>query len=444
MLARSSIARGLPQCCAKAAPSARRGMAAAANPFHYSVGNAGGVKVASRDDGGPTTSLAVVVRGGSRYESSPGLAHGLASFAFKNTTKRSALRLQRESELLGGSFGSTLSRENIVLRAKFLRDDLPYFVEALGEVMSKTKYIHYEFQEEVGPIMITELSKYSHNPADVALEHAHNVAFHSGLGGHRLAMSNKFSSSLIPSYAQQVYQKGNIAVVASGAAQAELEKWTGQFFTDLTEGSGLPSNVTKYYGGENRIYNDHGDAIVIAFPGSQGGPNFKAEFSVLAYLLGGESSTKWNHGTSALSQAVSQMAGVKAIAKHVAYSDAGLLSITVTGPQTALHQAGAEVVKAIKSLASVKPEDVKKAIAQAKFDVLAAAEDRSVGLELIGQSVIASGKAPQVEGVIKALEGVTVDTVKSAAKKLLDGKATYTAVGDLHYLPFAADIGLQV
>jgi len=267
--------------------------------------------------------------------------------------------------------------------------------------------------------MMAELSKYSHNPADVALEHAHNVAFHSGLGGHRLAMNNKFSSQLIPSYAKQVYQKGNIAVVASGAPQAELEKWTGQFFADLTEGFGISPNATKYYGGENRIYNDHGDALVIAFPGSQGGPNFKAEFSVLAYLLGGESSTKWNAGTSALSRAVSQMPNMKAIAKHVAYSDAGLLSITVTGPQAALHQAGAEAVKAINSLTSVKPEDVKKAIAQAKFDVLAAAEDRTIGLELIGQSVIASGKAPQVEEVVKAVEGVTVDAIKSVGFPLL-------------------------
>jgi ubiquinol-cytochrome c reductase core subunit 2 len=33
------------------------------------------------------------------------------------------------------------SRENLVLEAKFLRDDLPYFVELLGEVASSTKYL---------------------------------------------------------------------------------------------------------------------------------------------------------------------------------------------------------------------------------------------------------------------------------------------------------------
>lgn len=83
MLARRNILRGSSQWLAQAASSQRRGVAAVTNPFHYSVGEAAGIKVASRDDGGPTTNLAIVVRGGSRYESAPGVAHGLEKFAFK-------------------------------------------------------------------------------------------------------------------------------------------------------------------------------------------------------------------------------------------------------------------------------------------------------------------------------------------------------------------------
>ena len=33
------------------------------------------------------------------------------------------------------------SRENLVVGAKFLRDDLPYFVEVLAEVAQQTKYL---------------------------------------------------------------------------------------------------------------------------------------------------------------------------------------------------------------------------------------------------------------------------------------------------------------
>ena len=32
------------------------------------------------------------------------------------------------------------TRESLVLEAKFLREDLPYFTELLGEVVSQTKY----------------------------------------------------------------------------------------------------------------------------------------------------------------------------------------------------------------------------------------------------------------------------------------------------------------
>ena len=43
------------------------------------------------------------------------------------------MRIQRESELLGSALQSYHSRENLVIGAKFLRDDLPYFVELFGE-----------------------------------------------------------------------------------------------------------------------------------------------------------------------------------------------------------------------------------------------------------------------------------------------------------------------
>jgi ubiquinol-cytochrome c reductase core subunit 2 len=61
-------------------------------------------------------------------------------FYSQNTHKRSALRITRESELLGGQLISYHTREALVVEAKFLREDLPYFTELLGEVISQTKY----------------------------------------------------------------------------------------------------------------------------------------------------------------------------------------------------------------------------------------------------------------------------------------------------------------
>ena len=58
----------------------------------------------------------------------------------QNTLKRSALLITREAELLGGPLLAYHTREALVLEARFLRDDIPYFAELLAEVISQTKY----------------------------------------------------------------------------------------------------------------------------------------------------------------------------------------------------------------------------------------------------------------------------------------------------------------
>jgi len=62
----------------------RRGLAAAASgSFQYETGNAAGVKFASRDLPGPTTTLTVVAKAGTRYQVLPGYSDALEKFAFK-------------------------------------------------------------------------------------------------------------------------------------------------------------------------------------------------------------------------------------------------------------------------------------------------------------------------------------------------------------------------
>ena len=42
--------------------------------------------------------------------------------------------------MLGAKLIVYHSRENLVIGAKFMRHDLPYFVELLGDVATKTRY----------------------------------------------------------------------------------------------------------------------------------------------------------------------------------------------------------------------------------------------------------------------------------------------------------------
>lgn len=86
MLSRSSVCRGAQRAFRRqcAQPVQRRGLAApASGSFQYQTDDAKGVKFASRGLPGPTTTLALVSRAGTRYQLLPGLTEGLEKFAFR-------------------------------------------------------------------------------------------------------------------------------------------------------------------------------------------------------------------------------------------------------------------------------------------------------------------------------------------------------------------------
>ena len=86
MICRPALTRGSQLALRRqgAAKLVQRGFAAAASSSaSYESTDITGVKVASRDEGGPPTRLAIVAKAGTRYEPLPGLSVGLEEFAFK-------------------------------------------------------------------------------------------------------------------------------------------------------------------------------------------------------------------------------------------------------------------------------------------------------------------------------------------------------------------------
>ncbi|KAL2273090.1 hypothetical protein FJTKL_05569 [Diaporthe vaccinii] len=437
MIGRSALTRGARlalrrQDCASLAQ--RRGYAAAAasnETASYESADINGIKVASRDPRGPTARVAVVAKAGTRYQPLPGLSVGLEEFAFKNTDRRSALRITRESELLGGQLTAYHTREALVVEAAFLRDDLPYFTELLGEVITKTRYTTHEFQEEIERIVHLKQGKLTNDALGQALDNAHSVAFHKGLGfsiypSPSTTLGPYLNENSIAAFAETVYTKPNIAIVADGASQASLSKWIEPFFRDVPASPSassplqLFSEATKYYGGEQRTSLAGSNALVLAFPGHNLHSD-KADIAVLTALLGGQSSIKWSPGFSLLSKASAAAPGSTIVAKNLAYTDAGLLTIQITGSSGAVRKGAEEAVKALKSIAEsgVTKEVLSKAIAKAKFDLLSQNELTGTGIVSAGNSLIHGGKIFQVAEALKGYEAVTAEKVKAVSSHSL-------------------------
>lgn len=298
------------------------------------------------------------------------------------------------------------------------------------------------------------MKKHLANTATLAMDSAHGLAFHRGLGVPVTPVSTvpfkKYvDAGTLSDYAQQAYSKPNFAVVGNGVDQGEFQKWVGEFFADVRDApaGALQTEQAKYYGGEERIAHGSGNTMVLGFPGSSSatGAFYKSEIAVLAALLGGESSIKWTPGFSLLAKAKADTPLLSVSTKSHIYTDAGLLTVTLNGSTRDINQTAPKVVEVLKAIASgVSPEDLQKAKALAKFKELEYGATTHAGIELTGAGLIRDGKPYQIDSVASAIDGVTAEKVQQVAKEALENKASVSAVGDLYALPYAEEIGLRV
>ena len=290
--------------------------------------------------------------------------------------------------------------------------------------------IAYEFHEEVERVLHLKQAKLATDAVALALDSAHATAFHSGLGSSLYPISSTplgayLNEHSVAGFSGAAYTKPNIAVVADGVSQSAAAKWIEPFFKGVPSSSAsqlqLHTAATKYYGGEQRTpQSGSKSALVIAFPGYTLASD-KPEAAVLNALLGGQSTIKWSPGFTLLSKAAAAAPGASVSSSNFGYTDAGLLAIQISGPATQVRKAAEEAVKALKSVAEtpVSKENLTKAIAKAKFDLLSANELSGTGLVAAGTRIIHGNNTFQVADALKSYESVTADKLKAVSSSLL-------------------------
>jgi ubiquinol-cytochrome c reductase core subunit 2 len=263
----------------------------------------------------------------------------------------------------------------------------------------------------------------------LAINSAHGVAFHRGLGTplhptSSTPITKYLTNEGLHDFASTAFGKSNFAIVANGANSSEFSKWANEFFSGASRQPSqhapqIQTTQSKYHGGEERIAHDSGNTMVIGFPGSSSftGGAWKPESAVLGSLLGGQTNVKWSPGFSLLAKASEAYPQAHVSTTNATYSDAGLLYVTITGKASDVRAASEEAVKKIKSVANgeISSEDFKKAIATAKFNALDAGQELFSGLELTGAGLIHGGKAHQIDEVAKSIQSVSESQLKSVS-----------------------------
>lgn len=260
----------------------------------------------------------------------------------------------------------------------------PFFVDLLTSFITSAKFTRHEFEEYVQPVIESESTAASTDPGTRAVELAHALAFRSGLGSSLFANPHSpVTTEDIKSFAASAFSKGNIAVLGTGIDQGTLSKLVEKALGAATSGSAPSSSASAYFGGETRLESHGGPQTVFIGYGSAG-PSDPA-LAALAAHLSPEPSLKWSKGLSPFAELP---VGTSVQAVYLPYSDATLFGLLVQGTTTeGVKEAGKIAVQALKAAGGAKAEDLKKAIAKAKFAAASSIDGRDGIVNVLGPKV---------------------------------------------------------
>merc|ERR1711920_497016 len=93
------------------------------------------------------------------------------------------------------------------------------------------------------------------------------------------------------------------------------------------------------------------------------------------------------------------------------------------------------IAKTLTGLKSASGEELARAKAALKGNLLRQLDDDTVLMQDMGTQLLTSGRYSSASDFAKAIDGVNESAVASAASKLLASKPTLAAYGDTHTVP---------
>jgi processing peptidase subunit alpha len=142
-----------------------------------------GLRIASENVAGPTSTIGIFIDSGSRNESPfcTGASHLLERMAFKSTANRSHFRLVREAEAIGGNVMANASRETMFYTGDAIKTFMPELVELLVDTVRNPLFNEWEVQAQLAKVK-AETAESVNNPQVALYEALHSAGFIGGLG----------------------------------------------------------------------------------------------------------------------------------------------------------------------------------------------------------------------------------------------------------------------
>ncbi len=394
-----------------------------------------GLQYAVRRSGSAVAYCALSIKCGTRDEAgySSGIAHFTEHTMFKGTSGKSASVISSYLDKLGGELNAFTTKEEIVLHATVLKEDLPKAANLLFELATSATFPEDEIELEKG-VVTDEINSYKDSPSEDIYDKFEEMLFK----GHPLsapilgtvASVRKIRRKELEKFVREKFLPGKMAfsVVADIDEEKMVKfatrlagKWFPGHIGNVEEGAGAlacaPSGPGKFDKTVNKrnhqvncviggigpsLYDEEDRIATVLMCNILGGP---ASNSILNYILREKNGLVY---------------GVEC--SYTQYSDSGIVTVCMGCDKENLERCLKLAGKEISRLQTTLLSPSKLAAAKKQFlgQLAISSDNGETQCLAMGKSLLAYGNVLSDESSKAKIEAVSSGQIREAARKVFD------------------------
>lgn len=388
-----------------------------------------GMQYAVRRRSSSAAYCALSIKCGTRDEEGfhGGIAHFVEHTIFKGTTRRSATVINGYLDRLGGELNAFTTKEEIVLHATVLKEDLPKASALLFELATSATFPEHEIKTEKG-VVIDEIRSYKDSPSEDIYDRFEEMLFEGHpLSGNILgtaASVRKITPDELLRFVRARFRPENMAfTVVADLDEAKMEKdvkkiadgvfGKSQSQADPINERNLTSPQPGQFDKTLNKRNHQANCIIGGLAPSLYQDKERLATVLLCNILGGPANNSILN--SVLREKYGWVYGVEC--GYTQYADTGIVTISLGCDKANLDKCVKAIWKELDKLKSITLSDRKlKAAKKQLLGQLAISGDNGETQCLsMGKSLLSFGKIAGSKENREMVDGITAEDVRRMA-----------------------------
>lgn len=390
-----------------------------------------GIRYAVKRSGSAVAYCSLGIACGTRYEQGfhSGIAHFTEHTLFKGTEHKSSSVINGYLDRLGGELNAYTTKEEIVLHATILKEDLSKACSLLMEIATEATFPDNEVNTERG-VVIDEIKSYKDSPSEDVYDRFEEKLFR----GHSLSMpilgtpqSVRATSveELRRFYKEKFVPGSMVFTIVADIDEKRMEADLLRTFDKFFSGSGMvsgeltrPESVTldNVFDEVINKRNHEANAVIGGYAPSLYEERERIATSLMSNILGGPAMNSILNDI--LREKHGWVYGVES--SYTQYSDTGIMAISLGCERENTEKCIDAVRREISKLQDNALTDRKLRAAKKQFlgQIAISSDNGEAQCLSMGKSLLAYGKVASAEEIKREIEAVSADMIRDMACRI--------------------------